>query len=162
MIVNVVSGNVYFVLPIFNIHGRKMRFSASSQKSVSEKSIFGPFEVIFSTYKFFQRRGWLFPNTTLKEEFFDEKMSSLAGLKKSYSISRKSTDFGHFRLTGSIFKIDFLNVGENFFEISLKGYLREVVRNLMLIFERSISSGLRGGGGQPFCRSTFSKIRDFS
>ena len=37
---NVVFGNVYFALLIFNIHGRKMRFSASSQKSVSAKSIF--------------------------------------------------------------------------------------------------------------------------
>ena len=44
---NVVSGNVYFVIVIFNISGRKMRFSESSQNSVSEKSIFGHFEVIF-------------------------------------------------------------------------------------------------------------------
>ena len=44
---NVVSGNVYFVIVIFNIHGRKMRFSESSQNSMSEKSIFGQFEVIF-------------------------------------------------------------------------------------------------------------------
>ena len=46
-IFNVVSGNVYFVIVIFNIHGRKMRFSESSQNPVSEKSIFGHFEVIF-------------------------------------------------------------------------------------------------------------------
>ena len=44
---NVVSGNVYFVIVIFNIHGRKMRFSESTQNSMSEKSIFGHFEVIF-------------------------------------------------------------------------------------------------------------------
>ena len=44
---NVVSGNVDFVIVIFNIHGRKMLFSESSQKSISEKSIFGHFEVIF-------------------------------------------------------------------------------------------------------------------
>ena len=44
---NVVSGNVYFVIVIFNIHGRKMRFSESSEKSISENSIFGHFEVIF-------------------------------------------------------------------------------------------------------------------
>ena len=48
---NVVSGNVYFVIVIFNIHGQKMRFSESSQNSISEKSIFGHFEVIFSTYR---------------------------------------------------------------------------------------------------------------
>ena len=44
---NVVSGSVYFVTVIFNIHGRKMRFSESSQNFISEKSIFGQFEVIF-------------------------------------------------------------------------------------------------------------------
>ena len=44
---NVVSGNVYFVILIFIIHGRKMRFSESRQNSISEKSIFGHFEVIF-------------------------------------------------------------------------------------------------------------------
>ena len=36
----------------------------------------------FSTYKFFPGRGWSFPVRTLKEWFFNEKMSSLAGLKK--------------------------------------------------------------------------------
>ena len=40
-------GNVYFILVIFNIHGRKMRYSESSQKPISEKSIFGHFEVVF-------------------------------------------------------------------------------------------------------------------
>ena len=44
---NVVYGNVYFVIVIFNIHGRKRRFSESTQNSISEKSIFGHFEVIF-------------------------------------------------------------------------------------------------------------------
>ena len=44
---NVVSGNVYFVIVIFNLYGRKLRFSESTQNSMSEKSIFGHFEVIF-------------------------------------------------------------------------------------------------------------------
>ena len=44
---NVVFGNVYFVIVISNIHGQKTRFSESSQNSISEKSIFGHFEVIF-------------------------------------------------------------------------------------------------------------------
>ena len=42
-----IFGKVGFVLVIFNIHGRKKRFSDSSQKVISEKSIFGQFEVIF-------------------------------------------------------------------------------------------------------------------
>ena len=44
---NVVSGNVYFVVVVFDSRGRKMRFSESSQNSISEKTIFGHFEVIF-------------------------------------------------------------------------------------------------------------------
>ena len=43
---NVIFGNVYFSIVIFNISGQKMRFSESSQNSISEKSIFGQFEVI--------------------------------------------------------------------------------------------------------------------
>ena len=49
----------------------------------------------FSTYKPFPRRGWLVSVSTLKEVYFDEKMSSLVGLKKSYTIFCKSIDFGH-------------------------------------------------------------------
>ena len=44
---NVVFGNVYFVIVIINIYGRKMRFPESSQNSIPEISIFGHFEVIF-------------------------------------------------------------------------------------------------------------------
>ena len=46
-IFNVNAGNVYFVIVVFNIIGQKLRFSESSQNSISEKSIFGQFEVIF-------------------------------------------------------------------------------------------------------------------
>ena len=46
-VIFVVFGIVYFVLVIFNICGRKMRLTESSQNSISEKSIFGHFEVIF-------------------------------------------------------------------------------------------------------------------
>ena len=44
---HVVFGNVYFVMVIFNLCSRKMRVSESRQNSMSEKSIFGHFEVIF-------------------------------------------------------------------------------------------------------------------
>ena len=43
----VVFIKVYFVIVNFNSHGRKRRFSESSQNSLSEKSIFGHFEAIF-------------------------------------------------------------------------------------------------------------------
>ena len=42
------------------------------------------------------------------------KMSSLAGLKKSYSISRKSTDFGHSWQLKSTIKVNFLNLQTKF------------------------------------------------
>ena len=53
----VIFSNVYFVVIIFNIHGRKMRFAESSQNSITEKSIFGQFEVIFLNVYFFPRAG---------------------------------------------------------------------------------------------------------
>ena len=61
-----------------------MRFSESSQNSISEKSIFGQFEVIFLNVWLFSERGWFFPVSTFKGEYFNEKMSSLAGLKKKF------------------------------------------------------------------------------
>ena len=54
---NVVFCNVYFVVVIFNIQGRKMRFSESSQNSITEKSIFGQFEVHFLYVSSFPTAG---------------------------------------------------------------------------------------------------------
>ena len=56
----VVFGNVYCVVVISNIRGRKMRFSESNQNSKSEKSIFGLFEVIFLNVYLFPRAGVVF------------------------------------------------------------------------------------------------------
>ena len=44
---NLVSRNLYFGIVVFTLHGRKTRFSESSQNSISEKSIFGQFGAIF-------------------------------------------------------------------------------------------------------------------
>ena len=79
---NVVSGNVYFVIGVFKIHGQKMQFSESSQNSITEKSIFGHFEVFFFHSIFFFHGKWYFPVSTFKRKYFNETMSSLAGLKK--------------------------------------------------------------------------------
>ena len=57
---NVVFGIVYFVIVIFNSCGRKMRFSERTQNFMSEKSIFGHFEVIFLNVQFFSRAGVVF------------------------------------------------------------------------------------------------------
>ena len=54
------SGNVYFVIVIFNLHGRKMRLPESSQNSITEKSIFGLSEVNFLNIRFFSRAGVIF------------------------------------------------------------------------------------------------------
>ena len=60
VVFNVVSGNEYFVKVISEIHGRKMRFSENSQNCLSEKSIFGHFEVIFLNVFFYQDGGKYF------------------------------------------------------------------------------------------------------
>ena len=70
---DVVFGNVYFNLVIFNIHGRKMRFSENSRNSMSEKSIFGHFEVIFLNVWFFSRAGVVFPVSTSKRSILRKK-----------------------------------------------------------------------------------------
>ena len=44
---NIFFGSVYFVTVVQNSHGRKNRLSEGSQNSLSEKSIFGDFEVAF-------------------------------------------------------------------------------------------------------------------
>ena len=94
------------------------------------------------------------------EEFFNEKMSSLVGhWKKSFSIFRKSTNFGHFWLPGSTLKVDFLNVQTKFQKVLGFFWGGEVVGNIVLIFELSVSSGLRGGGVAVLQVDIF---RDFS
>ena len=57
---SVVSGIVYFGMVIFKIQGRKMRFSESSEKSLSEKLIFGLFEDIFLKVYIFARAEVVF------------------------------------------------------------------------------------------------------
>ena len=53
-------------------------------------------------------------SNVLGVKYFSEKISSLAGLKKNFSIFRKSTEFGHLWLPGSTFKVNFLNVKAKF------------------------------------------------
>ena len=63
--------------------GEKPDFFPSSQNSISGKSIFGQFDVIFFNVIVFPWAGWLFPGNIIKYKFFDEKSSSSAGLRKS-------------------------------------------------------------------------------
>ena len=71
-------------------------------------------------------------------------LAGLAGLKKKYSIFRKSTDFGHFWLPRSAFKVHFLNVQAKFRK-NIGQFLGEVVRNIVLFLELSIFRKMRVG-----------------
>ena len=106
----VLFGIEYFVLVVSNIHWQKMRCSGSSQISMSKKSILVILGSLISTYKILPGRGWFFPVSTFTEAYCREKMSSVTGPTKSYSISPKSTKFGHLRLHRSTFKVDFLKI----------------------------------------------------
>ena len=74
----VVSGNKNFVTLIFNICGLKMRFFEISQIFISEKSIFGHFEVIFLNVYIFPRAGVVFSCYYIQIEIFywKEELSS--------------------------------------------------------------------------------------
>ena len=98
----------------------------------------------FSTYKFFPGRGWYFPVSTLKQEYFIAKMSSLAGLKKVIQFSAKVSILAIFDYLGPPSKSIFSTYRRNF-KKSLVSFLGDVVRNIVLKFGLSISAGLRGG-----------------
>ena len=125
-IFNINSGNVYFVIVFPKIHGRKMRFPESGQNSISEKS------------------GWLIPVCTIKEKYFNEKMSSLAGLKKVIQFSAKVPILAIFDYLGPHSKSIFSTYRQNS-KKSLVSFLGEVVRNIVLTFQLSIFKNLRGG-----------------
>ena len=90
----VICSNVYFVVVIFTIYGQKCNFLEAVKIPYPKNRFLVILRSLLSTDKFFPGQGWLFPVSTSKENYFNEKMSSLAGLKKSFSISYKSTDFG--------------------------------------------------------------------
>ena len=99
----------------------------------------------FSMYSFFPGRGWYFPVTKMKEEYFNGKMSSLAGLeKKVIQFSEKVPILAIFDYLGPLSKSIFSTYRQNF-KKSLVSFLGIVVRNIVLNFEFSISAGLRRG-----------------
>ena len=71
-------------------------------------------------------------------------MSSLAGINKIYLFCSKSTEFGHFWLPRSNFKVDFLNVEAKVLKI-LGHFTGGVVRNIVSRFEFSIFETVHGG-----------------
>ena len=93
----------------------------------------------------FPWRGWFSPVSTLKLQYFNEKMSSLAGLKKSIELSARVPILAIFGSLGlpskSIFSIYSQKI-----EKSVVSFLGEVVRNTVLKFELSIFKRVRLGG----------------
>ena len=71
---DVVLGNLYFVSVIFNIlHAifyANMQFSASSQNSISKKSIFGQFMVFLLHEQNFPRVGVVISCLNIQREVF--------------------------------------------------------------------------------------------
>ena len=98
----------------------------------------------FSTYKFFPGREWLFPVNTFKEEYFNEKMSSLAGLKKVIQFSAKVPILAVFYYLGPPSKSIFSTYRQSFKKSTVSS-LDEVVRNIVLNFQFSIFKKVRGG-----------------
>ena len=90
-----------------------------------------------STYKFFPGRGWCFPVGTFKEKYFNEKMSSLADLKKNIQFSAKVLILAIFDYLGPHSKSIFSTYRQNF-EKYLVSFLGEVVRHLALNCKLSI------------------------
>ena len=113
----------------------------------------------FSRYDSFPERGWLFSVNKFKEENFDGKMSSLPGLKKVFQFPAKVQILAIFDYLCPPSKSIFSTYGKKF-KNSLEHLLGEFARNIVWFFGLSISSGL--WEGWPFCKSTFSKTRDFS
>ena len=92
----VIFGNVYFVIVMFNNHGRKMRFSESSQNSISEKSNFGHFEFLFFYVQIFPRARVAFSCYYIQVKVIYQKNELSTWSLKKFSIFCKSTDFGRF------------------------------------------------------------------
>ena len=120
-----------------------MRFSASSQIAISAKSVFGQFQVIFLNVNYCSRASWQIPVITFKEKNIKEKMSSLAGFKKFIQFPAKVLVLPIFDYLGPPSKSIFSTYRQNS-KKSLVFFLWEVVGNIILNFELSIFSGLRG------------------
>ena len=116
LVLNVVSGNIDFVLIFFFNHGR-LRVFATSQVSIPKQLTFGQLGVLFfQRMKFFSGQCSKIAVSGFKEEHFNENMSSLAGLKKNL-IKPSQNRIRPFWLPGSGFTVNFLNAQTKFHRI---------------------------------------------
>ena len=113
----------------------------------------------FSTDNFLPERGWCFPVTTLNQKYFNEKMGSLAGLKKkSFNFPQKYR-FWPFLTTWVLLQSRFAQrtgkISKNLRSVSWG----KLLATLCSIF--SFLSSKRCGGVAVLQVDIF-KIRDFS
>ena len=92
-VLKLVFGNVNFVIVFAKFGIEKWDFLQVVKIPYPKNRFLVILRSFFSMYKNFPGWGWIFPVSTLKGKYFDETMSSLAGLKKRFSIFRKITDF---------------------------------------------------------------------
>ena len=102
-------------------------------------SIWGHFS---QRIKFFMG-GWFFLVSTFKGAYFNEKMSSWAGLKNVFLFPAKVLILAIFDYLGPPSKPIFSTYRQNFGEYSVS-FLGEVVRNIVLNFELSIFKKVPG------------------
>ena len=102
-------GKVYFVMRVSIFMVKKMRFSVVKKPNPENRFLVN-LRSFFSFYNSFPGRKWLISVITINDKYFNENLGSLAGLKKKLFNFPKCTDFRHFWLLRSTFKVDFLNV----------------------------------------------------
>ena len=142
---NVVFGNVYVVIVIFNIHGRKCDFLKVVKIPYLKIRFLVNLRSFFSTYKFFTGRGWYFPVSTFKQEYFNGKMSSLAGLKKKLFNFLQKYRFWPFLTTWVHIQSQFSQRTGKISENPRSVSWGRVVRNIVLKFQLYIFKKVRGG-----------------
>ena len=124
-------------------HDQITRFSAISKISISAKLILMALRSILSMYNF-SRAGVVFFVCAFRNNYINEKMSSLAGLGKITQSLVKVPILAIFGYLGPHIKPMFTMKRQNF-KISLACLLKTVARNIVLLFELSIFEKLSGG-----------------
>ena len=110
-----------------------------------KKSIFDQFEVRHFNVEVFPKARWLIPVRTIEREFFNEKMGSLAGLKKVPKFLVKTLILVIFSYLGQHSK-SICSTYKQKFKKFLMSFLGKVFRNIVINFELSIFRMVQGGG----------------
>ena len=132
-----------------------MRFSEGSQISISEKSIFDQFEVIFfNIYVFPRARVTCSCQHIQWEVFYRKDELSSWSQKKVIEVSAKVLILDFFDYLGPNSKSIFSTYKQNFRKY-LVSFLEEVVRNIVFNFQFSIFKKVRRGGASRFARRPF-------